>query len=119
MIWLLVAILLFHFCIILKIIPYEIAWGGRLKSDTQMYVFESISVLINFSLCFVLFIKGNYLAEIIPMKIVNIVLWVFFVIFGLNTIGNIFAKTNFERFFTLFTLAFTVLIWVVLKKIKK
>lgn len=119
MLWLLGAVILFHLCIVLKIIPYEITWGGRLKNDNEMYVFESVSILINFFLCFVLSIKGNYLSEIIPMKIVNIFLWIFLVLFGLNTVGNILAKTNFEKLFALLTLASAILIWIILRKDKK
>lgn len=119
MLWLIGAVLLFHLCIVLKIIPYEITWGGRLKNDTEMYVFESVSILINLFLSFVLLIKGNYLTEIIPMKIVNIALWIFLALFGLNTVGNIVAKTNFEKFFTLFTLVSVILIWIILRKDKK
>jgi hypothetical protein len=40
------------------------------------------------------------------------------VLFALNTIGNIFAKTNFEKGFTVVTLATTVLLWIILKKPK-
>jgi hypothetical protein len=116
MLWLLVGIVLFHLCIVLKIIPYEITWGGRLKNDSEMYVFESISIAINLLLFLVLLIKGKYLAEIVPMKIVNITLWIFLFLFSLNTVGNIFAETNFEKSFTLVTLAFAVLIWITLKK---
>lgn len=47
MLCLVVAILLFHSSIILKIVPYEITWGGRLKNDSEMYVFEIISILLN------------------------------------------------------------------------
>jgi len=119
MLWLLAAVLLFHLSIVLKITPYEITWGGRLKNDTEMYVFEGVSILINIFLFFILLIKGNYLFEIIPMKIINIILWVFLFLFVLNTIANVFAKTNFEKFFTLFTLAFAVLIFTVLKKTKQ
>jgi hypothetical protein len=50
------------------------------------------------------------------MKIVNITLWTFLILFSLNTVGNIFAETNFEKFFTLVTLAFAILIWITLKK---
>ena len=35
----LTAVLLFHLCIVTGIIPYDITWGGRLKSDQEMYVF--------------------------------------------------------------------------------
>ncbi len=112
------AVTLFHLCILLKIIPYDITWGGRLKNDSEMYVFESISILINLFLFSILLVKGKYIREFISMKIVNISLWVFVVIFGLNTVGNILAKTNLERFFTFLTLASAVLIWIILRKDK-
>jgi len=83
-----------------------------------MYVFEIISILINLFLGFVLLIKGNYLKKLIPTKAMNIILWVFLFIFGLNTIGNIFAETLFEKSFSLLTLIFTYLIWTILKKNK-
>ncbi len=119
MLWLLGGVVLFHLSIALKIIPYEITWGGRLKNDAEMYVFESISILVNLFLLFILLIKGDYLTEIIPMKIVNIILWAFLFLFGLNTIGNIFAATNLEKSFTLLTFTFSVLIWIMLKKDKR
>ena len=119
MLWMLLAVILFHLSIILKIVPYEITWGGRLKNDSEMYVFETISILINLFLCFILFIKGKYIREFLSMKIVNITLWIFVIIFGLNTIGNILAKTNFEKFFTLLTLTSAILIWIILRKDKK
>ncbi|SOE23389.1 hypothetical protein SAMN06298216_3777 [Spirosomataceae bacterium TFI 002] len=119
MLFLVLAIILFHFCIVLKIVPYEITWGGRLKNDTEMYVFESISIIINLLLFSILLIKGKYIRELISMKAVNITLWAFFVLFGLNTIGNIIAKTNFEKFFALLTFAFSLLIWMILRKENK
>lgn len=119
MFWLLGAVTLFHLCIVLKIIPYEITWGGRLKNDTEMYVFESVSILINLFLCFILCIKGNYLTEIIPMKIVNSLLWAFLLLFSINTLGNLFAETFLEKSLSLLTLIFTYLIWVILRGSKK
>ncbi|MBM1107040.1 hypothetical protein JQC67_12885 [Aurantibacter crassamenti] len=118
MLYLLVAVFLFHVCILLKIVPYENTWGGRLKSDSEMYVFETISVLVNLFLMAILLIKGTFVKAFISMKLVNIILWLFFGLFVLNTIGNIFAKTNFEKFFTLVTVAFSVLIWIILRNEK-
>ena len=119
MLWLLIAIIMFHMSIILKITPYEITWGGRLENDSEMYVFETISIVINIILFYVLLIRGKYLNSFIPLKIINIILWIFLIIFGLNTIGNVFAETNFEKFFTLLTLAFSYLIWIILTKGEK
>ena len=118
MLWLLAVVIIFHLSIILKIVPYEITWGGRLENDTEMYVFETISIVINLSLICALLIKGNYLRAFIPLKIVNIILWVFFVLFGLNTIGNILAKTNFEKYFAILTLGLSFLLWIILTKEK-
>lgn len=116
MLYLVVAILLFHSSIVLKIVPYEITWGGRLKTDPEMYVFEFISILLNLILGLALLIKGLYIKQIISLKIVAVTLWIFLILFGLNTIGNVLAKTNFEKLFTVLTLSMCILLWIILKE---
>ena len=118
MLWLIGAVLLLHSAILVKIIPYEVTWGGRLESDTEMYVFEVVSVLTNLFLAFLLLIKEKHLSSFIPMKVVNILLWAFLILFGINTLGNIFAESLFEKSLSLLTLIFTYLIWVILKGTK-
>jgi hypothetical protein len=115
---LLLAVILFHICIILKIITYDITWGGRLTNDAEMYVFETISILINVFLSWVLLMKGNLVKFKLSNKVVNGILWIFFAIFILNTIGNIFAKTFFEKFFAILTGLSAILIWNILKEKK-
>ena len=109
-------VVVFHLLIIIKIIPYNIAWGGRLETDEQMHWFEGLSILINLFLGFILLVKGKYIELGLKEKTLNIVLWIFFTFFILNTVGNLFAKTNFEKLFALLTLAFTFLIWVIIRK---
>ncbi len=118
MLALLALITLFHLMIVLKIIPYDITWGGRLQNDGEMYAFESVSIIINLLLMVVLLVKGNYIKPVIPSKVVNIVLWIFLVLFGLNTVGNLFAVSYFEKAFSAVTLGFCVLIWIILKSKK-
>ena len=115
---LLFPIILFHFFIILKIIPYHIAWGGQLTTDNEMYVFESISILVNIFLSWFLLMKIDYVKFKFSTKTVNIILWIFFGLFVLNTVGNIFAKSNFEKFFAILTALFAILIWNILKRNK-
>lgn len=110
------ATVLFHLCIIAKVIPYDISWGGRLKNDTEMYVFETIAVLLNLVLGWILLIKGGFIRAVVSLKVVNSILWVFLILFVLNTIGNIFARTNFEKLFALLTLALAILLGIVLRK---
>ena len=110
------AVMVFHFCIILKVIPYNITWGGRLKNDSEMYVFEALSILINLFLILVLSMKSGYSKYKFSEKTINIILWVFVIIFLLNTVGNIFAKTTFEKIFTGITLLLALLIWMIVRR---
>lgn len=108
------AVLLFHICIVARICPYDIAWGGRLKSDPEMYVLETISILVNLIFSFVLLLRGRYIKPILSRKVVHVLLWIFFLIYSLNTIGNLFSVTAFEKYFAILTCLFAVLIGVVL-----
>ena len=108
----------FHLLILIKLIPFEITWGGRLKSVEEMYVFESLSILINSFFVFVLLQKAEYVRYYFGRKAVSVILWIFFVIFVLNTIGNVFAKTFFEKIFSIITLISATLIWLINKPSK-
>lgn len=112
---LLTAVVLFHLSIVFKITPYEITWGGRLQNDSEMYVFELISIGINLFLAWVLLMKGGFIKPFFSTKAIRVILLVFLVLFLLNTVGNIFAKTDFEKSFSLLTLAFAILILIVLR----
>src|SRR5690554_3713290 len=116
MLGILLAVITFHLCIIAQVIPYEITWGGRLKSEQEMYVFEGISIVINLFLAFVLLMKGGYISAYFREGVVNVLLWGFFILFLLNTIGNIFAKTNFEKSFAVLTLILAILLRRVLRQ---
>lgn len=116
MLGLLLTVIVFHICIIIKIIPYEIAWGGRLKNDGEMYVFETVSILINLLLIFTFLMKGNYIKQYFNKNKQNVFLWIFFFLFSINTIGNLFAKTFFEKTFSGLTLISALLIWIIIKK---
>jgi hypothetical protein len=116
MIGLVSALMIFHFLILFKVIPYDITWGGRLNSDEEMYVFEGVSIAISGILLLLLLLKGKLIGQVKSFKFINFILWVFLVLFGLNTIGNLFAETTFEKFFALPTLAFVLLLFVILTK---
>lgn len=115
LIGLLIAVILFHLAVIVRVIPYAIAWGGRLQNDSEMYVFEAISILVNLFLALILLIKGNYITSRLKDKTIDRILWIFLALFALNTVGNIFAKTIIEKSFAVLTLVFVILIWKILK----
>lgn len=108
-------VLIFHLLIISRMIPYEHIWGGRLKNEQEMLVFESFSFFINILLSITLIIKGGFLSLKIPSIVITTVLWFFFVLFMVNTVANFFAETTFEKSFSILTLLFVVLIGIILK----
>lgn len=115
----LIVVIVFHLLIIVRIIPYEIVWAGKLKSVSEMYVFETVSVLVNILLVVVLFLKGNHLKHNTNSKITNGILWFFVLIFVLNTVGNLMAKSFFEKaVFTPLTFLLAILIWIIIRKDK-
>lgn len=115
MLGLLLMVIFFHLLIMIQVIPYEIAWGGRLRNIEQMYMFEAVSILLNLFLLFILLMKGRYTKYQLRENTLRIVLWLFLILFILNTVGNLFAQTNFEKLFALLTLIFAFLIWTVLR----
>lgn len=113
---LLLLVAIFHVLIVIKIIPYNIAWGGRLKTDEQMFAFEGLSILINMILVFILLEKGKYINYSIKEKTLDIILWIFMVLFIVNSVANLFAQTNLEKLFAVLTLASAFFIWVIIRE---
>ena len=92
------AVILFHLLVISGIIPFGYVWGGKLENVSQMLLFESISMLINVIIGWVLFTKLRpgrfYLSE----NVANFILYGLAALFLINTVGNLFAETNLELF---------------------
>ena len=112
-------LILFHLSILTQLVPYEFVWGGKLKKDSEMYVFETVSIIINIFLGFLLLIKGSYIPDFINVKVVNKFLWAFLILFCLNTIGNLVSEALFEKSLAILTLLFTFLIFIILRGTKK
>lgn len=96
MLILLTLVLCYHLLIITGLISYQIAWGGRLETKSQMYVFETISIVINLIILTVILIKGVYIKINVPVRVVNIFLWILVALFCLNTIGNLLSNNFLE-----------------------
>ena len=89
-------IIIFHFLVLLQIIPFENVWAGKLKSVEEMYVYESISIVVNCILILIVLVKGKIINLKVSPKVINTALWIFVILFSLNTLGNLTSKTNLE-----------------------
>jgi len=101
--------LILHICVLLKIVPYSIVWGGRLKTDEEMYRFEIVSIIINIFFLFVILIQSHFLTIDFPKKTMTIILWVMTALFLVNTFGNAISKNKIEKkLFTPITIILTI-----------
>ncbi|MEJ8755417.1 hypothetical protein WG947_00295 [Pontibacter sp. H259] len=87
----------FHTFILLGQIPYEMVWGGRLTSHSEMLTFEAVSITLNLLMIAVVAIYAGFLKVNIPADIIKIALWAMFTLFLMNTIGNFFSINFFEK----------------------
>ncbi|CAE7481155.1 unnamed protein product [Symbiodinium natans] len=89
----------YHALILTGQVDYRFVWGGRLKSKEQMYVFETVSVSLNLIMVLLALARGGWLnaCPCLPPAVLRVVCGIFCALFALNTLGNLAAKSNFER----------------------
>ena len=110
-------LLIFHLLIFTEQIPYDKVWAGKLNSVGEMKSFEAFSILINFFMVIILFIKYKLLGSGKRNKAIDILIWIFVVFFALNTLGNLFAKSLIELILGSFlTLVCSILCFIIVKK---
>lgn len=96
--FILCAVIIFHVLVVLEIIPSNIVWGGRIQSKQEMFVMESVSIALNLIMLLPCLIYGDIIKAKFNPTFIRICFWFMFVLFTLNTIGNIFAKNPLEAY---------------------
>jgi len=108
--------LIYHFLIITQVIGYVNVWGGQLQSIEQMYVFEIFSIAVQ-TILLVMIIRFD-LEKVKRKNFWKYFFLTFTLLMLLNTVGNIFAKSNIERYlFTVITLLNSGLFYNYFRKI--
>ncbi|MFY8110220.1 MAG: hypothetical protein ACOVO9_14565 [Bacteroidia bacterium] len=90
----------------MEIVPNEIVWGGRITVKEELYIFESISIVTNLLFLLIVSIKTGKFSIKHNHKFIQVLLWFMSIMFLLNTIGNLLAKTSTE------TLIFTPITFI-------
>jgi hypothetical protein len=93
------SLVLFHVLVLLKIIPYQNLWGGRLKSDQEMLRFELVSLTMSLLFVLIYLSVAHLLPVSMPQLWLKVSLWIMTAFFILNTLGNLTAKNKLEKFF--------------------
>jgi hypothetical protein len=87
--------ILMHVLILLRVLPYDFVWGGRLEGE-EIIVFESVSIVVQILFISIIAVKAGYFFKGRFKRTVNVCLWLLFGLMLLNTLGNIASNSSFE-----------------------
>jgi hypothetical protein len=90
------AALLMHVLIFLEIVPHGFVWGGRLKNEADLVIFESISIVVLTLFIAIIAVKAGYIFNGKFKRTVNVGTWVLFGLMIVNTIGNLVSSSGLE-----------------------
>ena len=84
----------YHLLILTQLIDFKMVWGGKLHTKTEMFQFESVSLIIN--IIIIVFLFFDYKKDLIN-KWILIVYWLLAIMFVLNTLGNSISSNFYEK----------------------
>jgi len=91
-------LVIFHMLVILRVVPADIIWGGQIESTSNEFIIlEVVSLLLTLAFGIIIAAKTGYIKTGKFGKIVNIGMWVIFVYFILNMIGNLASGVAAEN----------------------
>ena len=89
--------IIFHFLVLVGVIPFDIVWGGRLKTQEQMMAFEAVSITINVLMVTFVAMDAGFVKRRVPAAFLKGMLWTMAFLFLANTVGNAFSVNSFEK----------------------
>lgn len=97
LIGLLVLLMVIHVLLLLEVIPYDIVWGGNVKSVSQLYTFEISALLVSAIFLVIVAIRLDLIKAPKLRRAAGIGMWVVFAYFGMNVIGNFTSGVSWEK----------------------
>lgn len=109
--------MVFQVLVIAGVIPFDMVWGGRLESREEMLRVLPAGLGVMVFVGIVVALKAAYIRNGISEKILNAFLWLFGLLFILNTLGNIVSTSSLEALiFTPVSLVMAIFIFILSTK---
>ena len=94
---LLALLMVMHVLLLMRLIPYEVVWGGNIKDESHLNFFEISALLITGIFLVIVAIKLGYIKAPRLNRVANIGVWIVFAYFSMNIIGNLTSETSWEK----------------------
>ncbi len=108
-----VLLLAFHLVIIvgagiLSEIPIHLVWGGKLKTRSRLVAFEAVALVVTTGFLVLTLIHSGMLSLPLVAPLSGYAMWGLSGFFALNTLGNLLARTTFEKSLSVATAVLSV-----------
>lgn len=88
--------ILFHFTVMIGLVPPNIVWGGRVNKTNELLRLELFSIVLNSLFLVFILIVNKTINISLKVLLIKTILWIMGLVFLLNTLGNLFAKSSIE-----------------------
>lgn len=95
----LLLISMLHFLILLRIVPYDLVWGGKIQDPSSVFLFEMISLFMSIAFILIIATKIGYIKTNKFNKTVHVGIWFITAYFLLNSIANFASEVYVEKMF--------------------
>jgi hypothetical protein len=97
LITLLLLLLAMHVLILLRVLPYNIVWGGRIEDPASIVPYETGAMVVMLIFLAVAAIRIGYIRAGSMRKAAGVGMWIVFAYFVLNTVGNFASAVSLEN----------------------
>jgi len=103
-------LIIVHLLVLFRVIPYQMVWGGQIKDASSLLLFETIALIVTVLFLITVALRTGCIRTQRLKKAARVGMWIMFVYFLLNTIGNLASNAATETIvFTPITLALSLL----------
>lgn len=105
-----VAMIIVHILVLFQVIPYRMVWGGQIKDTTSLLLFETVALIVTVLFLITVALRIGCIKTHRMKKAARIGVWIMFIYFVLNTIGNLASSAATETIiFTPVTIVLSLL----------
>lgn len=109
--------LVLGFLVILGLISNKYVWGGRVTENSQLILLECTTFIVNGLILWFIAMRVGFMQQRISTKRLHLIFITLSIIMLLNTIGNIFAQTSFEKIMAIPTAISTIGFYILAHRI--
>ncbi|WP_082926852.1 hypothetical protein [Paenibacillus tuaregi] len=90
--------LVLHILIFAGLVPQSMVWGGQIKGQASLYIFEIVALVTTLLFIGIVSLKAGYISPGKWRKAAGIGCWLMFAYLVLNIAGNLASFNSLEKY---------------------